>query len=281
MEDSEETFVLGKSSLTISIVTYHTPAALLESLWSTIAGAMNRVSAANISCELILILVDNSDPPDPEIDAFRERHSAANVRVLRGNGNIGFGAAHNLALREVGSDFHLVLNPDVKLAPDALLEALRFMSANPTCGLLAPAVYDADGEQQFLCKRYPAVLDFLLRGFAPRWLKYLFRRRLERYELRDEVGETVLWDPPVVSGSFMFFRTAILKRLGGFDPRFFLYLEDFDLTLRAAQITRVAYVPQVRITHYGGNAARKGLRHVKMFATAAFRFYNKNGWKWV
>ena len=267
--------------LTISIVTHHTPTALLESLWGTIVEAMDRVSAANMSCELRLTLVDNSEPPDRAIDEFRERYSAASIRVLRGRGNVGFGAGHNLALQKVESDFHLVLNPDVKLAPDAILQALRFMTANPACGLLAPAIYDGDGKQQFLCKRYPAVLDFMLRGFAPRWLKRLFRQRLDRYELRDRVGDSVLWDPPVVSGSFMFFRTAILRRLGGFDPRFFLYMEDFDLTLRAAKITRVAYVPQVRITHYGGHAARKGLRHVKMFVTAAFRFYNKNGWKWV
>jgi GT2 family glycosyltransferase len=273
--------VLPNLSLTISIVTYHTPAALLESLWSTIVEAMDRVSAANISCGLTLMLVDNSEPPDPAIDAFRVRHSAASIRVLRAGGNIGFGAGHNLAVRNLESDFHLVLNPDVKLAPDAILEALRFMTTNPACGLLAPAVYDGEGKQQFLCKRYPAVLDFTLRGFAPQWLKRLFRQRLDRYELRDQVGDSVLWDPAVVSGSFMFFRTAILERLDGFDPRFFLYLEDFDLTLRAAKITRVAYVPQVRITHYGGHAARKGLRHVKMFVTAAFRFYNKNGWKWL
>jgi len=91
----------------------------------------------------------------------------------------------------------------------------------------------------------------------------------------------VLWDPPVVSGAFMFFRTAVVRQLGGFDTRFFLYLEDFDLTLRAAKVARVAYVPAVRITHYGGNAAHKGFNHVRMFVTAAFRFYRKNGWRWL
>jgi GT2 family glycosyltransferase len=272
---------LTRLSLTISIVTYHTPVALLESLWATIVEAENRLAAEHMDCELAVIVVDNSEPPDAAIDAFGERHSPGRIAVRRGEGNIGFGAGHNLALREIASDFHLVLNPDVKLDRDALLEAVRFMIGNPACGLLAPAVYDGQGRQQFLCKRYPAVLDFLLRGFAPRLLRRLFRHRLERYELRDRVNDAVLWDPPVVSGSFMFFRTAILKRLGGFDPRFFLYLEDFDLTLRAAKIARVAYVPQVRITHYGGYAARKGIRHVSLFAMAAFKFYNKNGWKWV
>jgi hypothetical protein len=262
-------------------VTYRTAPAMLEQLWATIVEAGNAAVVSGIPYDGRVFVIDNSELPDPAVEAFRNRHPEAPIEVLRGHGNVGFGAGHNLALRRIESDFHLVLNPDVKLAPDALAVALRFMHAHPECGLLAPAVYDGEGRQQFLCKRYPAVLDFLLRGFAPRWIAQFFSGRLARYELRDRVDEGVMWDPPVVSGSFMFFRTSILQRLGGFDPRFFLYLEDFDLTLRAAKISRVAYVPQVRIVHYGGYAARKGLRHVGMFVSAAFKFYNKNGWKWI
>ena len=267
--------------LTISIVTYHTAPALVQDAWPTILEAAERAVALGMCSRFTLILVDNAQPGDRATVDFVERHARSRIELHTGHGNIGFGAGHNLALRNARSDYHLVLNPDVKLAPDAIAEALRFMEAHPECGLLAPAVYDEHGERQYLCKRYPAVLDFFLRGFAPAWLRRRFHARLNRYELRDVVRDSVLWDPPVVSGSFMFFRTAVLERLGGFDPRFFLYLEDFDLTLRTASIARVAYVPWVRITHYGGHAARKGWDHVRMFVTAAFKFYRKNGWKWV
>jgi GT2 family glycosyltransferase len=267
--------------LTISIVTYHTPQALLEAAWRTIEASAERAVAASLLDRFRLILIDNAVPPDSVVKSFVDGHSQAPIELRVGHGNIGFGAGHNLALRGLESDYHLVLNPDVELAPDALAEALRFMNAHPECGLLAPAVYDGGGRQQFLCKRYPAVFDFFLRGFAPRWLARRFEARLNRYEMRDVVRDGVLWDPPVVSGAFMFFRTAALRQLGGFDTRFFLYFEDFDLTLRAADVARVAYVPSVRITHHGGNAARKGFKHVRMLVTAAFKFYRKNGWKWV
>jgi GT2 family glycosyltransferase len=272
---------LDKVRLTISIVTYQTQRSVLDAAWQTIVEASGHAAEAHPGYRMKLILVDNSKSGDRAIREFAERHAHESIELISGHGNVGFGAGHNLALSRVHSDFHLVLNPDVELAPDAIAEALRFMQANPECGLLAPAVYDEDGNQQYLCKRYPAVLDFFLRGFAPSWLARRFRARLHRYEMRDLVRDAVLWDPPVVSGSFMFFRTSVLERLGGFDTRFFLYLEDFDLTLRAARISRVAFVPAVRITHYGGNAARKGIAHVKMFVTAAIKFYNKNGWKWV
>ena len=100
--------------------------------------------------------------------------------------------------------------------------------------------------------------------------------------MRDVIGEREpYFDPPIVSGCFMLLRTPVLKQLGGFDPRYFLYFEDFDLSIRAARMTRIAYVPSVRITHLGGQAARKGLKHVRMFITSAYKFYSRHGWRWV
>lgn len=76
----------------------------------------------------------------------------------------------------------------------------------------------------------------------------------------------------IVSGCFMLFRTDALKALGGFDERYFLYFEDFDLSLRAQKLGRVVYYPGVRIQHYGGGAGRKGWRHIKMFLRSALTF---------
>jgi GT2 family glycosyltransferase len=195
--------------------------------------------------------------------------------------NLGFGAGHNLAFNPSDSDFHLVLNPDVELAPDALALGLEFMVANEDCGIIAPAIYDRDGNRQYLCKRYPSVFDLLIRGFAPGTLRRLFERRLASYEMRDLVSEVVVWNPPIISGCFMLLRSSLLQQIKGFDPQYFLYFEDFDLSLRAAKMTKIAYVPSVQIIHYGGHAARKGLRHIFLFIQSAIKFFNCHGWKWV
>ena len=193
--------------------------------------------------------------------------------------NIGFGKAHNLCIDRTSANYHLILNPDVELAPDALINAITFLESHPECGLLSPKSTDTKNQQQFLCKRYPAISDLLLRGLAPEWIKRIFQKRLDLYEMKDVVGDNIYWDPPIVSGCFMLFRTSVLKQLGGFDPRFFLYFEDFDLSLRASRITRIAYVPSVKIVHHGGNAARKGIRHIFFFLESAVKFFNKHGWK--
>jgi GT2 family glycosyltransferase len=146
----------------------------------------------------------------------------------------------------------------VELDPDALVAAIHAMQADPSIGLLAPDVCGAGGERQYLCKRYPSVWVLFLRGFAPAMLRRAFWRSLERYEMRDVLGSQPCSPVPLASGCFMVVRTAIFRRLGGFDPRFFMYFEDYDLSLRIGPRSEGRIRPAARIVHHGGEAARKG-----------------------
>jgi GT2 family glycosyltransferase len=201
--------------------------------------------------------------------------------MLSGHGNIGYGRANNLVLLASQADFHLVINPDVALELGAIHEALAFMAANPRVVILAPDARDSSGEQLYLCKRYPTLLALVLRGFAPAVVRDLFKSRLERYEMRDLPRDRPSTAVPLLSGSFMFCRRAPVAAIGGFSDAFFLYFEDYDLSLRAAQHGELAWVPAVRITHWGGHAAGKGWRHRRLFAASAVKFFNRHGWKWA
>jgi GT2 family glycosyltransferase len=77
----------------------------------------------------------------------------------------------------------------------------------------------------------------------------------------------------------MVVRTGLFRRLGGFDPRFFMYFEDYDLSLRVGREAKVAYVPAAHIVHHGGEASRKGARHVAWFLRSAARFFSIHGWR--
>ncbi len=258
--------------LTISIVLYQAEPGLFAATLDSLV-----LACTQAGLEPGLVLVDNGGS-DEALAGFQLPETWP-VKILRGQGNVGFGAGHNLAL-DHASDFHLILNPDLELAPDALLHAQAFMEAHDECGLLVPSARWGDGRVQYLCKRMPTVFDLFLRGFAPTWLKALLRHRLERYEMRDLISDRIVWDPPLVSGCCMLFRTPVLLSLKGFDERFFLYFEDFDLSLRASKITRIAYNPAFRVIHHGGYAARKGLRHVDLFVRSAVTFFKKHGWRW-
>ena len=259
--------------LSVCIVTYKPEWPVLEATLRSLKAGLDRVAASDIR----VIIVDNS-PVDEVSSWLISTMPDFPVMVISGHGNIGFGRANNMALRWSGA-LHLVLNPDVDMDVDALREAFSFMEANPACGLLTPAAFSLDGSRQYLCKQYPAVMDLILRGFAPRFIREFFRKRLDRYEMRDQTGGRVIWDPPIVSGCFMLFRGEIFGELKGFDPRYMLYFEDFDISLRTSAVTRIAYVPAVRIVHGGGNAARKGAWHIWQFVRSALTFYSAHGLK--
>jgi GT2 family glycosyltransferase len=229
-----------------------------------------------------LYLVDNGGLPD--LTSTLEVLGAQNITstIITGHGNVGYGRGHNLAIARAAGRYHLVLNPDIDLAPDALVRALEFFEAHPESGLLTPWIGDENGQQQYLCRRYPSLMDLFVRGFLPVRVRRLFARRLARYEMRDLINERdIVWDPPIVSGCFMLFRTTVLRQLDGFDARYFLYFEDYDLSVRAHDVSRVVYNPSVRVLHHGGGAARKGSAHIRMFGVSACRFFNRFGWKWL
>ena len=269
-------------NLSVSVVVYRPDLALLTLTLSSLEAACNALRATNPAFAVTLYLVDNGGLPDisAELSALRERGIPS--VVISGHGNVGYGRGHNLAIERSESRYHLVLNPDIDLDGNALVSALDFFAQHPEAGLLTPRIGDDEGRLQYLCRRYPTLLDLFVRGFMPGSIRRLFARRLSRYEMRDVINDRdVVWDPPIVSGCFMFFRTDLLKELAGFDPRYFLYFEDYDLSLRTHERARVVYTPDVRVLHHGGGAARKGATHIQMFVASAFKFFNRFGWKWL
>ncbi|WP_369325478.1 glycosyltransferase family 2 protein [Aeromonas caviae] len=261
--------------LTILLIAYKPDIAILRR-------SLLSVNECKVGDSISMTVIDHS--PVTELSADDDLFQGLNypINFIADPCNPGFGAGHNRVLSLLdSSSYHLVLNPDLEVAPDSLRNALAFMDAYPDCGLLTPFATWENGQVQRLCKRYPSVLDLLLRGFAPRFVKQLFAQRLARYEMADQLDELqVLWGPPIVSGCFMLFRSEVFKKLSGFDPRFFLYFEDFDISLRAGKISRIAYVPQVKVVHHGGHASRKGWRHIWMFGRSMVTFFNIHGWRW-
>jgi hypothetical protein len=273
-------------SLSVSLVTFSPNIPQLAATLASFGRAVSLQGEKGGLTGIDFVVVNNGPDQDCAVigDLLKRelgKISSVRTHLVSGHGNVGFGSGHNIALSGELGDFHLILNPDVELAGEALQVAIDFMQSHPECGLLTPAAFWEDGSRQYLCKRYPTIFDLILRGFAPMAIRQRFEARLKHYEMREFMGEKVFWDPPIASGCFMLFRADVLRRLGGFDPRYFLYFEDFDLSLRSAQISRTAYVPGVRIVHHGGHAAKKGWRHLVMFGRSAARFFGMHGWRWV
>ena len=265
-----------------TLVTFRPDVALLERALASLAAAVRHARAAGLVAEASIVVVDNG--PAGSVQEIRQALrafpiDAGAIELVHGHGNVGYGRANNLVLPRLASDVHLIANPDIELDSDALAAAIAALNADAKVGVIAPSVRGPGGERQYLCKRYPSVWVLFLRGFAPRFLRDRNAAALDHYEMRDIPQDEPYAPVPLASGCFMLMRTSLFVRLGGFDPRFFMYFEDYDLSLRAGREAAVAFVPAARIVHHGGEASRKGMRHVGLFLRSAARFFSKHGWK--
>jgi GT2 family glycosyltransferase len=183
-------------------------------------------------------------------------------------------------MSQVESQFHLILNPDVELAPDALKLALHTLKTQHDIVLLAPQGFSPSGEPEFLAKAYPSVWVLGLRSVAPHCLKTRAGGALARYEMRDTPSEAMLRPITLASGCCMWVRRALFDEVGGFDESYFLYFEDYHLSLKLAREGAVMEHRDIRIVHYGGGASRKGFQHIRWFVVGAARFFHHWGWRW-
>lgn len=249
--------------LHVSIVTFKTESSLVRRCLACIF-------ASKIS--VYVTIIDNS-PTDDLSDAV----SDFKIDYIHNPSNPGYGAAHNIAMRnslERGFQYHLVLNADVYFEKDTLEIISSYMTNNPSVGQIMPRILNTDGSIQRVCKLLPSPFDLLLRRFVPAFL-YLRRRR--QFELWDSGYDKIMF-VPYLSGCFMFFRCSVLKDVGVFDERFFMYPEDIDLTRRVAMRHDTLFFPLATATHEHGAASQKSLRMFFIHAYNIVKYFNKWGW---
>ena len=241
--------------------------------------AVQRRSEVRISIQLVNNgLTDTTEAESSFHELNQNNPIQCDLSVISGQGNVGYGSAQNIAFKLEASKYHVFMNPDVRVFEDSLAEGLEYLDKCDDAVALSPTCSDGE-EKQFLCKRYPSVFDLALRGFLPRPLQKIFKTRLDHYEMRDIPEGAPHPSVPLVSGCFIMCRSETLRHVGGFDPAYFMYFEDFDLSMRLSRYGKLVYLPSMRITHTGGEAAKKGVRHIMMFVRSATRFFMTHGWK--
>ncbi|MEP5765001.1 MAG: glycosyltransferase family 2 protein [Halieaceae bacterium] len=276
----------GAVRVSVSMVTFNSSFSLLRKTLDGLERAVRYATEQHLPLSVQLLVVDNSTDT-----GYQERvrqllledsaYGFDTVEVWHPGSNIGYGAAHNRALDRADSDFHLILNPDVELAQDAIYSGLDYMGRHEDIAIVSPRATNARGQVQYLCKRYPSILVLSLRGFAPAFIQSWFRPYLESYEIRDSLSESSVTDVPLVSGCCMCARTDALRGVGGFSDKFFMYFEDFDLSMRLQPMGRLVYLSSMHIVHHGGYSARKGWRHISMFVQSGWKFFQRHGWCWI
>lgn len=194
--------------------------------------------------------------------------------------NLGFGCAHNMALhmlRSLAAPYHLILNPDISLETGTLSKLALVMDTLPQVGILMPRVLYPDGSIQYLCKLLPTPIDLFLRRFAVGPWRGLFEKRMFKYDMKYFDYSRPVY-VPVLSGCFMFTRRAVIESIGGFDERFFLYMEDTDLCRRVGNSSRLLFWPWITVVHGHAQGSYQNLYLLRLHIRSAIAYFNKWGW---
>ena len=251
-----------RKNINISIVLFNSEFAQINNLVKTLK-ANNNLNK--------IYLVDNSPSISNEF-----RICDANY-IFTGK-NIGYGAGHNLAIHKSINDevkYHLVLNPDIYFEPEALTKLLNYMDQNEHVGLIMPMIKYPNGETQYLCKLLATPLDLFGRRFIP--FKHWIDRRNNKYELRF-TGYNKTMQIPSLSGCFMLLRIEVLKKVGNFDERFFMYCEDLDLCRRINVASKTIFYPEISVTHKYEKGSYNNFTLLRYHINSAFKYFNKWGW---
>lgn len=252
-----------KYQITASIVAYRNSSEMLQKAIK---------SFLNTSLRVKLYFVDNSPT-----DELRKIITDDRIEYIFNNANLGFGKAHNIAMRKAieESQYHLVLNPDIYFDSGVLESLYAYMESHPDAGQMMPKILYPDGEVQRLCKLLPTPVDLFLRRFFPWWPGAEARNR--QYELVDS-GYSRIMNIPYLSGCFMFLRTAVLKEIGLFDERIFMYIEDTDLTRRIHLKYKTLFYPEVQVYHHYNKGSYKSFKLMMYNVHGAFVYFTKWGW---
>ena len=231
-------------------------------------------SYLNSAVGRMLYLIDNSPTDYLRVLVIDER-----IIYYHNPSNPGFGAAHNIALKwaiDFGSEYHLVLNPDVYFSNGTIERIVEFMDDNADVGNLMPKVVYPDGSIQHLCKLLPTPYDWIGRRFNP--LKKLVDYRNQIFELRF-TGYNQIMEVPYLSGCFMFLSLKAIREIGFYDERIFMYGEETDLCRRLiSKNYKTIFYPEVTIVHEFARGSHNSFRLTWVGIKSAIYYFNKLGW---
>lgn len=235
---------------------------------SMLRDCLRSLRANGPSRGLRIHVVDNASSDGTPAMVERE---FPDVTLTRSTVNLGFGRATNIVIREGSNPYILALNPDTRVTPNSLDQLLQLMDEMPEVGMLGCRLIQEDGSFDHASRRaFPTPLSALghFTGIG---------RRLKRGPLAAYRAPQLGAGPvDAVNGAFMLMRRTALHEVGGFDERYWMYMEDLDLCYRFKQANWLTwYEPSVEITHIkaGTSGKNRSLRLNYAFHWGMYRFY--------
>lgn len=252
--------------LLLLVVAYHPSAQEVAELATCLRALPGSIGYA--------VVVNDHRPGEPV-----EMLADGAVAFLTNSDNPGYGRAVNRLVRQLGSlpPWLGVLNTDLSWQPGSFERLLAWLQQQPGVALAVPQILDGKGVVQKLCKQNPTLLGLFSRRFLPERFKPPWLRRYDRWYVMADRDYGQVFDVPYLSGCCMVLRSEAFQRVGGFDERFFLYLEDADLTRSLAREGRCLHLPIAAVVHGWGRGNYRNLRLMAVNLLSAWHYFRKWG----
>jgi N-acetylglucosaminyl-diphospho-decaprenol L-rhamnosyltransferase len=238
-------------SATLSVVS-HGHGRLLENLLSDLAG--------QVGIDRCLVVLTLNLPGEPFNEDWRER---LRLVVMRNDRSEGFGKNHNRAFAHAQGSWFIVVNPDIRMTdPRTLQRLIRDDCDLPVAGLRVPVILNSAGRPE----------DSVRRNLTP----WSLLRRLFGFERSAIATKPVRRGNPFywLAGMFLAVERKAFAAVGGFDERFFLYCEDYDLCARL-YLSGYALVQDdsTHVIHDAQRASHRSLRHLRWHLHSLMRVW--------
>ena len=215
-----------------------------------------------------VVVVDNGSR-DGSVATLRS--AFPDVAVVEPGGNVGYAAAANRGIAATSAPYVAVGNPDLVVAAGTAAALVGRLEAEPDLAAVGPALLNPDGSQYPSARAHASTVDAVGHAVLGRvFPRNRFTRRYRRLDASWDQPRDVDW----VSGALLFLRRSALDSVGGWDERYFMYMEDLDLCWRLRRIGwRVAYEPSGRATHVQGASTKAHpYRMIAEHHRSAYRF---------
>lgn len=221
--------------VSIIIVNYNTSKLLEECISSVLTKTKN--------LEFEIIVVDNSSVDD-SVNVMRTRFPK--VKLIESKDNLGFGRANNVGATIAKGKYLFFLNTDTLLINNAIKILFDFMEKeeNQDVGACGGNLFKKDLSPNFSYSLH----------FPSLWSHFCYRGHLSSFVNNENFNETgMVKDVAIIIGADLFVRRNLFEKIGGFDPNFFMYVEDTDLLYRIKQNKyRTVSHPDAKIIHIQG-----------------------------
>lgn len=230
---------------------------------------------SNMSSKLGYAVVVNDYQPGEAVDQLREGAD----HFLTNSDNPGYGRAVNRLVNQIGDipPYLGVLNTDLAWTSGTFETMLSWLQFHPDVCLAAPQILDEDHIPQKLCKQHPTLLGLLSRRFLLDRFKPTFLKRYDRWYVMSDRNYKDVFEVPYLSGCCMLMKSDIFSSVGGFDERYFLYLEDADLTRSMARHGRCVHLPVASVIHDWGRGNYRNMHLLLVNLMSAFHYFSKWG----